>query len=127
MGFEIGSHSCSHELLASLEDARIKREVSSSREALEGILRGRVTLFSYPHGAFNARVKAILREAGYMAACTSISGFNSSDTDPFELRRIEIRGDDPLDVFRGKLEGRYNWLGYFQKIRLKLEYGRGRR
>lgn len=119
MGIEIGSHSCSHRALNSLDSPGIKNEVSSSKKILEDILQNRITLFSYPHGIFSERIKKTLREEGYLAACTSIIGFNDNKSDLFELRRIEIRADDSLNDFKNKLEGHYNWLGYFQKIKFK--------
>ena len=121
-GIEIGSHSCSHRVLTRLDDCSLKEEAVNSKNLLEDILQKEIALFSYPHGKFNHRVSRVLQQAGYLAACTSILGFNSDNTDPFELRRIEIRGDDSLDDFKNKLEGRYNWLGYFQKMRLWYGY-----
>ncbi len=119
VGLEIGSHSCSHRALAYLDSPRIKNEVSSSKKILEDILQNRIMLFSYPHGIFSERIKKTLQEEGYLAACTSIVGFNDNKSDLFELRRIEIRADDSLNDFKNKLEGYYNWLGYFQKIKFK--------
>ena len=126
-GFEIGSHSCSHRLLISLDDIGLRREISDSKKALEGTAKNKVTLFSYPHGAFNKRVENILKEEGYIAACTSITGFNDDKSNMLELRRIEIRSGDSLRDFINKINGHYNWLGYFQKMRsLKDGCGSGK-
>lgn len=119
-GIEIGSHSCSHKALASLGDFKIREEVSSSKKILEDIIKNKITLFSYPHGIFNKKIKNILRQEGYQAACSSISGFNTDKTDLFELKRIEVRGDDSLSDFGLKLKGCYNWLGYLQRVRLQI-------
>ena len=117
-GFEIGSHSLSHGHLTSLDDASIRREISDSKRTLEGLTNNKVTLFSYPHGAFNKRVEDALKGEGYSAACTSITGFNNNKSNVFELKRIEIRGGDSPEDFINKIDGYYNWLGYFQKMRL---------
>lgn len=123
-GIEIGSHSCSHQPLVSLGDFKIREEVSSSKKVLEDITKNRITLFSYPHGIFNKGTKNILKTEGYRAACSSITGFNTAKTDPFELRRIEARGDDSLSDFELKLKGCYNWVGYLQKLRLQISKAR---
>ncbi len=126
-GFEIGSHSCSHGLLTSLDDISLRREISDSKKVLEGVVNNKVALFSYPHGVFSKRVEAVLKEEGHIAACTSITGFNNNKSDVFELKRIEIRGGDSLQDFINKIDGHYNWLGYFQKKRsLKDDCGSGK-
>lgn len=117
---EIGSHSCSHQILTWLDGFTLRKEISDSKKGLENILINEITLFSYPHGIFNDKIMHILKEEGYQAACSSITGVNTDKTDLFELKRIEIRGDDSLSGFELKLKGCYNWTGYFQKIRLKL-------
>jgi peptidoglycan/xylan/chitin deacetylase (PgdA/CDA1 family) len=104
-----------------LNDFTIREETASSKKILENVLQNKVTLFSYPHGMFNERIKKILKEEGYSAACTSITGFNDNKSDLLELKRIEIRSNDSLGDFKNKLRGCYNWLGYFQKMKLKFQ------
>ena len=116
-GFEVGSHSSSHRMLTSLDDTSLRREILDSKKVLKGAVKNKVTIFSYPHGAFNKRVENILKEEGYIAACTSITGFNNNKSNVFELKRIEIRGGNSLQDFINKIDGHYNWLGYFQKMR----------
>ena len=114
---EVGSHSCSHRILTFLDSSIVINEISSSKKILEDIIQKKITLFSYPHGIFNQKIKKLLHEDGYLAACTSVIGFNNEISDLYELRRIEIRSDDSLREFKDKLEGYYNWLGYFQRRR----------
>ena len=71
--------------------------------------------FSYPYGAYNDVVQQIVKEAGYRLACTSIYGTNRTPWRRFELRRIEISGADRLVDFRHKLQGKYDWLGHWQR------------
>lgn len=121
-GFAIGSHSFSHRALISLDDINLRREIADSKKALEGAIKNKVTIFSYPHGAFNKRVKNMLKKEGYIAACTSIAGFNNDKSNMLELKRIEIRTGDSLRDFINKVDGHYNWLGCFQRMRL-LKHG----
>jgi len=117
LGVEVGSHSSSHKVLTSLDNGRIRDEISCSKKILEDITQNKINLLSYPHGIFNEKVKKLLYENGYLAACTSVMGFNNERSDLYELKRIEIRSDDSLKDFKDKLEGYYNWLGYFQRRR----------
>jgi peptidoglycan/xylan/chitin deacetylase (PgdA/CDA1 family) len=66
-GWEIGSHTCSHPHLRSLDDARLKHELELSRLAIESRLRGRCTSVAYPYGEVDGRVQSAGRRAGYTA------------------------------------------------------------
>lgn len=116
-GFEVGSHSLSHSVLISLDDINLRREISDSKSVLEKTIKNKTPFLSYPHGSFNKRVENIVREEGYLAACTSITGFNDNKSNLFALKRVEIRGSDSLEDFIDKINGHYNWLGRFQKIK----------
>lgn len=119
-GMEIGAHSCSHSTLTSLNEPVLRKEISESKKGLGNIIDNKIALFSYPYGIFNRKIKDIVKEEGYLCACSSLTGFNTDKTDLFELKRIEIRGDDSLADFDLKLRGCYNWLGFLQKIRLRF-------
>jgi len=88
-----GSHTLSHPILSRETIKRVRAELLGSKEVLEGVLGGRITAFAYPNGTredFNAEVAAEVRKAGYQHACTTIPGVNGCNTDPFELRRINL-------------------------------------
>lgn len=103
-GWEIGSHSRSHQDLTSLGDAELEAELRGSREECEGELQRPCTALAYPFSAYDSRVKAMAREAGYGTAAIldnhlaipegsrPVPGGGSPD--PFELLRSGIyRGD----------------------------------
>jgi len=120
LGISIGSHSISHSPLAKLAPEVMEHEATSSKKRLEEALETPVRLFSYPHGSVNQKLKAILRQVGYTAACSSFSGKNDLTTDLFEAKRTEIGPGDGIFEFRKKLNGCYDWITGFKR-------GRGRR
>lgn len=91
-----GSHTLSHPILSRETIERVRAELLGSKKVLEGVLGGRIIAFAYPNGTredFNAEVAAEVRKAGYQHACTTIAGVNGCNTDPFELRRINLHND----------------------------------
>ncbi|WP_448380003.1 polysaccharide deacetylase family protein [Gloeomargarita sp.] len=71
----ITSHSVTHPLdLRPLSDAELARELTESKRILEQALGRPVHYFTYPVGHYDDRVKAAVRQAGYLAALTMRNG-----------------------------------------------------
>lgn len=102
-GVAIGSHTVTHRRLTGLAADEVLTEIRESKLVLEERLGAPVRHFSYPYGDTNEMVAALVREAGYQTACTTMSGFNGGDADPFSLRRLDIYGTDTLPRFARKL------------------------
>jgi hypothetical protein len=64
--------------------------------------------------------REVLSRAGFVGACTTIIGANSLNSDPFCLKRIQIKNSDDLFTFRAKVEGAYNWASILQKTYQKI-------
>jgi peptidoglycan/xylan/chitin deacetylase (PgdA/CDA1 family) len=112
-GFEIGSHSMSHQNLCRLPGERVWREVVHSRIHLELLLDAPVLSFAYPYGAANGVAKRMVREAGYGFACGVMSGPVAFDADPHEIRRITIHSNVDSAGFALRMlvpYNRYTWL-----------------
>ncbi len=112
-GMEVGAHTHTHRSLAHLTERQVEEEVRLSRTLLEQQLQSPVTSFSYPlgrRGTFSKRTGALLRDNGFLAACTTVWGCPTAQTDPLELPRISIRGTDELKRFVRKLRGDYDYL-----------------
>lgn len=95
-GISIGSHTLSHAILSRESRERVRREVSQSKEILEGRLKTSVPAFAYPNGTpadFNDTVVNEIKMAGYRHAVTTIPGINRQDADPFTLKRVNIHND----------------------------------
>jgi peptidoglycan/xylan/chitin deacetylase (PgdA/CDA1 family) len=69
-GWEIGSHTCSHPHLPTLDDAELARELGDSKARVEQQLGRPCTSIAYPYGDVDARVAAATEAAGYRAAGT---------------------------------------------------------
>ncbi|HEX6553392.1 MAG TPA: polysaccharide deacetylase family protein [Ktedonobacteraceae bacterium] len=87
-----GAHTMHHPVLGYLSDpAEVQREVSECRTVLEQQLGHPVRVFAYPYGKphqigdFGPRA---VRRAGYDWAVTTVSGYNTSSTNPYLLKRV---------------------------------------
>ena len=102
-GVTIGSHSHSHVKLSDVKSDLAYEEMQISKMEIEHNLGLSADFFAYPYGLYNNSVKSTLKNIGYQLACSTRSGFNNEFIDPFELRRIDIFGDDSLRQFRQKV------------------------
>jgi len=75
-GWEIGSHTCSHQLLVGLDRTSRYEELSRSRIVVEDRLGADCTAIAYPYGAADQTVARDAAEAGYQvgAVLTSALG-----------------------------------------------------
>ncbi|MBW8059332.1 MAG: polysaccharide deacetylase family protein [Solirubrobacterales bacterium] len=67
-GWEVGSHTCSHPRLTSLDDDRLKAELEGSRAECEQQLGRPCESLAYPYGDVDPRVMEAAMAAGYSAA-----------------------------------------------------------
>jgi hypothetical protein len=70
-GFEIGAHSVSHRSLSKLSRQEMAHEVRDCKEMVEQASGGRVVMFCYPNGRYNAAVMEYVKQAGYSGARTT--------------------------------------------------------
>jgi peptidoglycan/xylan/chitin deacetylase (PgdA/CDA1 family) len=108
---DIGSHTRMGVYLPAVknEDEFIS-EIVSSKLDIESRVGKEVKYFCYPTGGFNDRIKEIVRGAGYKGACATNRGFDKSNFDLYEIKRIKVTDSDmtkPLH-FQAKLSGYYN-------------------
>jgi peptidoglycan/xylan/chitin deacetylase (PgdA/CDA1 family) len=87
-GHEIGSHSLTHPNFRKLSPAMACEELTASKQTLEQRFGVPVPHFCYPYGAYDPATPALVREAGYVTACTVAHGVNPASADAFRLRRI---------------------------------------
>lgn len=87
---EVGAHTVTHPVLATYPLSFQRDEISQSKTDLEDVLGHRVTSFSYPHGSYTAETIALVREAGFKYACSTIPGVTRYHTDRFQLPRLQV-------------------------------------
>lgn len=89
-GIEIGSHTCTHRSLRSLDDEALTREMVESRKTLKSIVGEEIRSIAYPYGHWDERVIAAAARAGYGFGCTTERGHNHGLSKPLELKRIPM-------------------------------------
>ena len=89
-GMEIGSHTANHLPLTTLTRDEQRDELRLSKLLMEW--RGMKTIysFSYPNGAYDDAVVAMLAEEDYLTAVTGEAGLNTLTTNPYLLHRVNI-------------------------------------
>lgn len=106
-GMEIGSHSCSHAVLANESRQRIQAELRQSRQRIETEIGKPCRSLAYPVGgdtAISPMVIAEAKDAGYQYACSYISGINQHPpVDPMQLRRLHVELDQNFHEFTATL------------------------
>jgi peptidoglycan/xylan/chitin deacetylase (PgdA/CDA1 family) len=112
-GMTIGSHTVSHQILASATSEQVAEELVSSRLKIEKETDRPCWCFAYPNGEsrdFRVSDKTALQLAGYTCAFTQIPGFITAKTDRYALPRIPIPGSKDIGIFASRVTGVHNWL-----------------
>jgi peptidoglycan/xylan/chitin deacetylase (PgdA/CDA1 family) len=87
--FEIGSHTVSHPALPSLTVDEQAREIAAANECLERLIGRRISLFSYPFGAWDAETRAIVGRLGFSCAVATGSRRLWRNDSRYALPRVQ--------------------------------------
>ncbi len=88
-GIEFGSHTLNHKLLHQISPSEIEFEVSESKKKIENLLQKPCRTFAYPAGFFTETAQAAVKNAGYIAAFSTIYGENET-VNLYALNRVEV-------------------------------------
>jgi peptidoglycan/xylan/chitin deacetylase (PgdA/CDA1 family) len=102
-GIECGGHTHTHPQLDTLPLSAVKDEILQCKKILEDHLAQEVLSFAYPFGYHTARVRHLVREAGYTSACAVRHTISSETDDPFSLARLMVRADSNIEEFAASL------------------------
>ncbi len=91
-GWEIGSHTCSHPRLTTLDDSELARELRTSRESCEENMGEPCASIAYPYGDVDERVIAAAGAQGYRTAGTLPSVMESPR--PLAWPRVGVYHED---------------------------------
>jgi len=122
-GHSIGCHSHSHPDLTGLSGADLHREVHGSKQILEEIMGRPVNAFCYPYGAYDARVRKVVQEAGFDVAFTVDLGGVRRGDDLYLLKRVPVLGEPSVGEFTAYLSGTLGVSGsilLYWKLRERL-------
>ena len=91
-GMQVGAHTVSHPILATLDDAAARREILDGKRRLEDILGQSLALFAYPNGKpvedYSRRSRDIVADLGFEAAVSTAWGAAGPQADCFQIPRF---------------------------------------
>ncbi len=94
LGFEIGSHSCSHVDLTRISWERVLKEMVDSKMRIEDLIGRQVESFSFPFGRCNLETVDAARHSGY----AKLFGLGSKNVEGVFKRIPVYRIDTPASV-----------------------------
>ncbi len=101
-GIAFGSHTLTHPVVSQLTAQELEQELGASKCLLEKKLGNSVLDFAFPFGKASdcsAAALSTLARCGYRSAVTTVPGVNTSQVNPFELRRLQVGFDGSLARF----------------------------
>jgi len=111
---EIGSHTLSHPIFASLSDEESWHELITSRAQIEEGVGAKVVSFCFPNGKpgdyRESQVRQV-KDAGYLSALVTRPGMVRHGADLFQLPRIGVSGKSDPIAFSKHLDG----VEYYQE------------
>jgi peptidoglycan/xylan/chitin deacetylase (PgdA/CDA1 family) len=110
-GFGIGSHSVTHETLATIEDdGALMNELQNSKKIIKDKTGIDPRVFSYPCGDYDERVKKFTKEAGYEAGlAVDQKLYSPSKDDLYEVPRIELYNESWIKS-RARINGTISFI-----------------
>jgi peptidoglycan/xylan/chitin deacetylase (PgdA/CDA1 family) len=113
----IGSHTLTHPKLPTLGAAEAERELSLSKAQLEDMLKRKVSIFSFPYGAFDKKLVGLCQNVGYERVFTTLPLLAFREPAEFVTGRVGVEPTDWGCEFYLKLVGAYRWLPYAFSIK----------
>ncbi len=127
--FSVAAHTHEHVDIRTLDAESMDKEILQSEDLLEKRLNVRANAFCMPYGKYDQKsIENLKKTKKYKFIFASFYGhakeMNLKDK---LLPRIGISNDDTLDIFEKKLQGKLNWKGIIQKLKLEIENWKGER
>jgi peptidoglycan/xylan/chitin deacetylase (PgdA/CDA1 family) len=101
-GWELDSHTLTHPDLTTVDAARLRSELVSSRREIHRRFGVPADFFCYPAGRYDARVVAAVRAAGYRGATTVDEGYGVRG-ERFTLKRVRVNASDTPTTLLARL------------------------
>ncbi len=112
-GMTFGSHTASHQILASAADDVVRMELATSRHEIEARLGRPCWSFTYPNGAasdFRPTDMAAAQDAGYKYAFSQVPGFVDLNSDRYAMHRMPIPASGNLNALLSRISGVHSAL-----------------
>lgn len=94
-------HCRSHRRCAGLSEAELVYELKGSKDIIEERLQLPRPYFCWPYGSYDETSIKAAKDAGFEALFTTDEGFSSAGSDPYRIKRIDVKDD--LAWFRSLL------------------------
>lgn len=119
-GMEIGSHTLTHPDLTRMNREQIKFELAESKKILEDGLGKSLDFLAIPKSQYNRTIKEIAKEVGYMGVCTGGWKQGYKYNDPYELKRLGIKGYLSMSNFVSLIEMRGR-ASFYKRVEVPLK------
>ena len=116
-GWEIGAHTLTHPHLTKLSNEDALHELQDSKNRIEQELQTKVVSFAYPFGTYDARIKELVRQAGFDFGIATDSGGITIEDDRFAVFRVNMFPEESLFSLFKKTSSWYR--KYYQRKRGK--------
>jgi peptidoglycan/xylan/chitin deacetylase (PgdA/CDA1 family) len=103
-GVEFGSHMATHRAIDGLSTRDLLTELARSSSIISSITGAIPRGLALPYSIPDHRLPVLAQQAGYQVVFGSRTGVAHVLDDPFDLARIEIKGDTTLDEFIRTME-----------------------
>ncbi len=110
-GITFGAHTVNHPHLDRIALEEAKEEIIESRDSITKRLSPTaydLNAFCYPYGDYNETVKSLVKDAGFTCAFSVKPGINYPGQDIFEIKRVDVLGDDDFSSFKYKITDKYS-------------------
>lgn len=87
---DLGCHTMTHPALTERSHATQRAEIGEGRRACAEMIGQLPMTFAYPFGDHDSATVQLVREAGFDAACTTVSSAVTSDGDVMALPRLQV-------------------------------------
>lgn len=111
-GVYFGSHSVTHENLATLDEQELQKEVTLSKRAIEKKLKKKCKVIAYPFGDVSQKVIEATKEAHYNLGISTIYGTNIQNENRYTWKRIAVSNTYDLPIFMLNLWVNFSRLHY---------------
>ena len=106
-GIEIGNHTHSHAFFLNMDPKvryiNFEQEINLCQNIIEENLGVKPTVFAYPYGEFDEKMREIVRKSGFIAAAAQNSGVVGNDTDLLACPRFPMASAfSSIDEFKLK-------------------------
>jgi peptidoglycan/xylan/chitin deacetylase (PgdA/CDA1 family) len=88
---EFYSHTKSHRKCDTLSEHQLREELGGSREMIEKRLGRACPFLCWPYGQYTPGAVQVAKEVGYGALYTTDHGVVKAGSDPFAIKRIEVK------------------------------------